>query len=305
MKKERLVFASVVYPTTFSQKAALVLAESVRAFAGSLADVPIWFFMPEYGKILNSEITQKLQKLNVELISFEVSPEIVQFPLAADVQAAVHAEVKAVGEEAMLAWLGSNTIVLKEPSDFILDAKITLGFRPVHHALIGSRYEEPLDLFWTRIYDYCEVSDELIFPMTGHTDGVKIRPYFNAGFLIIRPEKKVLQTWQKTFLGIYQKPDFQEFYTKDGRYAIFMHQAVLSGVILSSLKREEMEELPSGHNYPLHLYEEDVTEGRPGSIDELITVRHEGLENPAWMNTMQMKDTVRAWLEERTSSDYV
>ena len=68
--------------------------------------------------------------------------------------------------------------------------------------------------------------------MKTHVDGNTIRPYFNAGHLAVRPEKRLLRKWSETFLELYKAPEFQRFYA-DGRYRIFMHQAVLSGVILA------------------------------------------------------------------------
>lgn len=298
-EKQKLVFGSVVYPTEFSQGAAVLLAESIRAFAGSLADAPIWFLVPEYGKKLSSKGSEKLKQLGSKLLPFEVDPEILKFPFIADVLAAEFAEVEARQKTGLLAWLGSNTVVLKEPKDFLLKEGVVLGYRPVHHTLIGSLYEKPLDLFWTLVYDWCGVPQERIFPMTGHIDGKTIRPYFNAGYLILRREGNLFGLWRRRFFDAYRNPDFQEFYARDERYAIFMHQAILSGVILSLLEKSRMVELPPCHNYPLHLYGEDVTANRPGTMADLVTVRHEGLDNPEWMRTVPMQRELRVWLEER------
>jgi hypothetical protein len=95
--------------------------------------------------------------------------------------------------------------------------------------------------------------------------------------LIVRPEKGLLQAWYDRFFQVYQSPEFQEFYEQDGRYPIFAHQAILTGVLLSALAPDEMQELPPTYNYPLHLYEEDVTDCRPARLDEIVTCRHEGL----------------------------
>jgi hypothetical protein len=301
--KERLIFSSVVYATEFSETAAVLLAESIRDFAGALSKVPIRYVVTDYGKKLSLPTRQKLQRLGVELMPFKMDPETAKFPFAAYVNAAEFAEIEARENTEVLAWLASNTIMLKEPRDFKLNPKVILGYRPVHHTLIGSRFSKPLDLFWTLVYEYCAVPEERIFPMTAHIDGVEIRPYFNAGFLITRPERQLFQTWRSVFFDVYQKPDFQEFYAKDERYAIFVHQAILSGVVLASLRIGELLELPPDYNYPLHLYGEDVTANRPGSMDELITARHEGLKDPDWMKNMPMGKELRGWLTQMLCCD--
>lgn len=296
----KLIFTSTVFPNKSSETQALLLAESIRAFARSLAQAPIWFLTPDIEKQLSSTFKEKALALSVSFIPFKIDGEILRFPLAGDVIAAASAESKAHNQADLLAWLGSNTIVLEEPKDFLLPDDKTLGFRPVHHTLIGSRYDEPLDPFWTLIYNCCNVPKTRVFPMTTHVDGTRIRPYFNAGLLVTRPERHLLQAWRDTFLRVYQTPSFQKFYQKDKLYSIFVHQAVLSGVILSTLKADEIQELPPTYNYPLHLHEQDITDHRPSSLEELVTFRHEGFyEDPEWINKIPAKDPLKQWIDAR------
>ncbi|MDH5483308.1 MAG: hypothetical protein OEY22_10620 [Candidatus Bathyarchaeota archaeon] len=231
---------------------------------------------------------------------FDVDYDILRFPFMAQILAATLAESMARDETDIIAWLGTNTIVLQEPKEFLLKDEKNLGYRPVHHTLIGSRYDEPLDPFWTLIYRYCEVPMNRIFPMTTHVDGTRIRPYFNAGLLITRPEKHLLTVWHDTFFRVYKEPIFQKFYQQDNRYTVFMHQAVLAGVILSTLATDDMQELPPKYNYPLHLHAEDATEDRPSSLEELVTFRHEGFyEDTEWIKKMPAKETLKQWIAER------
>jgi hypothetical protein len=81
---------------------------------------------------------------------------------------------------------------------------------------------------------------------------------------------------------------------------VFVHQAVLSGVILSELGTDEVLELPPSYNYPLHLHGEDMTEGRPIAMEELVTMRHEGFySDPLWFDRMPAGDSLKRWLVER------
>lgn len=299
-KKEKLIFASIVFPTESSETNVLLLVESIRAFAGSLSQAPIWCLLPEYGKQLSTTTQHKLAALNVTLIPFEIDYEILRFPFTGDAQGAALAESMAIGKADFLVWLGANTIVLQEPSHFLLPNDKSLGYRPVHHTNVGSPYDKPLDPFWTLVYKYCGVSEDRVFAMTTHVDDTKIRPYFNAGVLVTRPEKHLLQNWHDTFFRVYQKPDLQKFYGQDERYAIFIHQAVLSGVILSEFAADEIQELPATYNYPLHLYAEDITDHRPSSLEELVTFRHEGFhEDPEWIEKMPAGESLKQWFIER------
>jgi hypothetical protein len=298
-KGKRLVFASIVYPTKSSETNAMLLADSIRTFAGSLSKSPILYFTPEYGKQLSSAAKDRLVSLNVKVIPFKMDFETLQFPLAGDVFAAAVAESTVYGQTDLLAWLGTNTVVLREPEGFLLQNE-NLGYRPVHHTLVGSRYDVAIDEFWALVYSWCKVPQDRMFPMETHIDGAKIRPYFNAGMLVTRPEKRLLQTWSDIFFDSYQNPPFRRFYEKNELYKIFIHQALLSGMILSTFETDKLTELPSTYNYPLHLYTKDVTGHRPSSIEEVVTFRHENFyHDKEWMTKMPAKQQLRQWLAER------
>jgi hypothetical protein len=299
-RKERLIFASIVSPRKASETNALLLAESIRSFAGSHSGEPIWFFTPGHGERLSTTVRDRLLRLNVTLIPFEIDPELARFPFTGEATAAALAEEKARVQADLLAWLNANTLVLREPGDFLLPDEKCLGYRPVHHTNVGSRYGEALDPFWTLVYGYCDVPEDRVFLMATHVDGEVLRPYFNAGCHVSRPEKQLLRAWRDTFLRVYREPALQELYRQDGRYRVFIHQAVLSGVILSTFASDELQELPPEYNYPLHLHGEDVTGHRPSSLEELVTVRHEGFyADPDWARKMPAGEPLKRWIVER------
>ena len=299
-KKEKLIISSIVYPRRSSETNALLLVESIRAFAGSLSRSPIWCLTPEYKEPLSKAFMKRLQPLDVTLIPFELDRNVLQFPFTGEAHAASLAESKAVGKADILAWLNPNSVVLQEPRDFLLRDDKILGYRPVHHTLVGSRFDGPLDPFWTLVYRYCGVPGDRVFPMRTHVDDEIIRPYFNAGFLIARPERGLLKAWRDKYLRVCSEPPLQELYRRDGRYRIFVHQAVLSGVIMAALETEEIQELPPTYNYPIHLHGEDVTDHRPSSLEELVTIRHEGFyEDTEWFEKMPAGEPLKQWFAER------
>ena len=299
-RKGKLIFASIVSPRKASETNALLLVESIRSFAGSHSRDQIWFFTPGHGERLSTTVRDRLLSLNVTLIPFEIDPEVARFPFTGEATAAALAEEKARGQADFLAWLNANTLVLREPEDFLLPDEKCLGYKPVHHTNVGSRYGDDLDPFWTLVYRYCDVPEDRVFPMTTHVDGEVLRPYFNAGCHVSRPEKQLLRAWLDTYLEVYREPAFQKLYQQDGRYEVFIHQAVLSGVILSALATDELQELPPEYNYPLHLHSEDVTDHRPSLLEELVTIRHEGFyDDPEWIKKMPARESLKRWIAER------
>ena len=238
-----------------------------------------------------------MKELGVEIIPFEIDSEISSFPFTSYAHAASLAELRSKGKFELVAWLAPNTLVLQEPTKFILESGISLGYRPVHHKLLGLNYDEPLDTFWSAVYEVCNVPTQRIFIMKTQIEDLAIRPYFNAGCLVVRPEKFLFKAWRDTFLSVYQEPVFKRLYREDRRYAIFVHQAILSGIILSRLEQDETEELPVEYNYPMNLYHEDITENRPEFIEECVTVRHEGFyQDPEWKRNMPARNELKEWI---------
>jgi hypothetical protein len=65
---------------------------------------------------------------------------------------------------------------------------------------------------------------------------------------------------------------------------------------------EELQELPSTYNYPLHLLADDVSVKKPRTLEELVTLRHEGFyKNPDWLENIPAQDSLKKWLTERVS----
>jgi hypothetical protein len=300
MTPKRLVFASVIYHGRTSELNALLFVESIREFGGDLSQAPIWCYVSENDVQISSKVKDRVLALDVLLLPFKESQ---RFPFVGHAQAASLAESRAEGEADILVWSATNTVFLQEPGEFLLQDGKSLGYRPVHHALIGSRFNEPLDPFWSEIYEQCNVPEIRIFPMKTHVEETEIRPYFNAGCLATRPEEGLFRRYYESFLGIYQKSEFKEFYKKDERYMIFIHQAVLSGIILSELENRKLVQLSPSYNYPMHLYDEDTTKDQPSSIENVITFRHEGFHaDPDWEKKIPAGNQLKNWIKTKLES---
>ena len=298
--RKKIVFTSSIFSSKHSITNALLLAESIRDFAGKLSESQIWFYTMSNGGELPANVEDRLQAIGVELIPVKVDREVGKFFFVPEVVAATEAEERALNKADVLVWLGSNTIVLREPSDLLLPRGKNLGYRPVHHTLVGSRIDAPLDPFWSLVYDHCGVTGDHVFPMKTHIEGTTVRPYLNAGLVVTRPEKRLIRNWRDSFLSLYREPELERLYKIDGRYRIFIHQAVLSAVAMVSFPRGELLELPPTYNYPIHLYNDDVTGQRPHTIEELVTLRHEGFyDDPDWAEKMPAKEPLKKWLSEK------
>jgi hypothetical protein len=295
----RLIFSTLLEDKGDVSRA-LLLAESIRAYAGDLSPAPIWVFLSKSVEQLSNQSRAQFDALEVDLHPFQVDSQAASFPFAKKVVASAAAETLAAGKTALLVWMDPGSMVINEPRGMLLEAEEKLGCRPVDHLLIGPAFDKPLDPFWQSIFADCGVRQEALFPMTTSTDQVEMYPYINAGMLVVRPENKLLRSWRDTFLGMYLEPRYQDFYRSNRLYRIFIHQAVLAGCILSTFKQADIVELPYLVNYPLHMHTQYPIDRRPRFINELVSFRYEDFfTDPNWQEVIQVKEPQKSWLKER------
>ncbi|MHA1198916.1 MAG: hypothetical protein ACTSQF_06145 [Candidatus Heimdallarchaeaceae archaeon] len=293
-----LIFA---YSSGIEDVETLILAESIREFAGKFSNSPIWLYTIKEQEEISEERRQKLESLDVTIKQIKVDKEIAKFPFIDHVCAAAQAEEEAKEIAKNLVYLGTNAFIIKEPKEFILQEGINLGYRPVHHKLIGSLFDENIDRFWEIIYEKCNVTEDKIFPMKTHVDGNILRPYINSGYLIVNPRRGFLGEWWKYYQKLYNYQNFKEFYEKDDLYLTFIHQAVLSGVFLSFLSKNEVKELPFNYNYPINLYQESPEKYKPASFQDLVTARYYlvKLLKPEEYEKLPFHEPLKTWLSKR------
>lgn len=280
----RIQFASLAIPPGWVQETVL-LVESLRAFGGDLRDAPfsVWT-LPD--RPLPEEAADTLHRLDAELHTFEMEDTARKFPLAVVPFGAAAAETHHKKDTDILVWLLPDTLILQPPIAFLLPEGKRLAYRPVHHQNIGSPIESAIDPFWTHIYQHCHVPPERLFPMqTCYRE--MVRPYFNAGVLSVQTADGICQHWLETFRRTYQHPDFTPFLDQP-KYAIFMHQAILAGVILKAYLPAQLLELPESYNYPLHMHADYPQAGKVAKLAELVTARYENTrELPGFLESFE------------------
>lgn len=265
-----------------NEKEALALASSLRSFGGALRDSRILAMVAGSVDKLTEPARSSLAALGVELLAYELPAPLATFPLADKVPAAAAAEAALAGDTGgpdVLVWMDSDTIFLREPSEVLLPEGARLGFRPVHHILIGSAWESSPSAFWTAVYRACGVDPAAAFPMTTTIDRRRIRFYPNAGFLAVRPADGLLRRWYEVFARVYDDPELAAFYERDQRCQLFAHQAILAATMLAVLPRSAIHELSFAYNYPFHLHGSCPAELKPEKLEDLATMRYDRWAN--------------------------
>jgi len=300
MRMKNLIFAFMI-GCGEAELDALRLARSIRTFGGEFCFNPIWMLSQRREGDLSEVTRQELYSIGARLISFEMDSDGSNFPFASYVTSAGIAEGLAQGEASFLVMMAPDTLVLQQPAEFLLQAGKSLGGCPVHLKLLGSGFDQPLDEFWKLIYHDCQVDVKKVFAMQTIVDEQAVRAYFNAGLLVVRPERGLLRGWQSTFERLFRLPEYEAFYQQNELYKIFMHQIVLAGSILSRLKPEEFQQFPFEFNYPLHLHTRLAIDRRPSSLAKLVTCRFEDYReffgNPVLNGLIQIDKSLNDWLQ--------
>lgn len=278
------------------------MIESIHAFAGRFKDAPVWVYLTEGVLASESELLEEIDSLGAEFRLGQAPEEATWFYLSRKVFASAQAEEAAAGKTDILAWLDVDTIFFQEPGELLLPEGKNLGYRPVMHRNISPLYDEPLDDFWKRAYEDMSMPESLVFPMVTVADGDKIRPYINAGCLIVRPERGLLRKWAETFPLLYKDPVLKEMCRQDERKRIFIHQVALSGAVMKYLKRDEMLELSSRVNYPIFFREMFGAKRDFHDISEAVTIRYESFfaQPPAgWERLLKGPEDRIIWLKHQ------
>jgi putative intracellular protease/amidase len=296
---QKLVFACMVIPGQ-NEAEALIWARSIRRFTGRFSGYPIWIFLPNDVEALSSSRREQLRELGAKLFLFRIDEGMLRFPLAGKPFAAAEAEKSASGKFDIVAWTDPDNIYLNEPDEILLPDNVNLGYRPVHHINIGSIYNQPLDEFWSLIYKDCHVPAHRVFPMKPNVEDVEIRPYINAGHLIFRPDRGLMNKWRENFSRLYSQPAYREIYKKNPRYAVFVHQAILSATIMTETKRDEIAELSDRYNYPLNLYSQIPAAKRIKKLNDLVTARYDVFANDQhWNALIGIDEPLKSWIDEQ------
>ncbi|MBN2265043.1 MAG: hypothetical protein JW775_04430 [Candidatus Aminicenantes bacterium] len=283
-----------------------VMVDSLRTFGGRLKNAPVWAYVAEELLGSPSGSLDTAKRLGAEVRSIYAPENVTWFPLVRKVFAAAHAEAQASGRASVLARLDPDTIFIDEPAEYLLPEGKSLGWRPVFHRNIGSLFDEPLDAYWSRAYEVMGIRDEAVFPMITPADGHRIRPYFQAGCVVVRPERGLLKKWEETLVRLAADPLIRDLCGKDQSKRTFTFQAALTGAVLNHLERGEMTALSDRINYPL-FFREMFGGGKDfHDMTSVATVRYEYFfQNapPDWDKTIRGPADRIAWIKDRFGSE--
>jgi hypothetical protein len=224
-------------------------------------------------------------------------PDTVRHYIFADkVYACAQAEEMATPGVQSLVWIDPSCLIINPPQLFDLGRSFDAAVRPVHIRNVGLAPTQPLDGFWTKI---CAVVGTPDIPTTveAFVDGHCIRSYFNSHAFAINPARGLLRRWFDCFAGLVRDQPFQAESCQDEPHQIFLHQAVLSALLVTSFEAERILILPPDYNYPYNLQGLVPAERRARWLNALVCIAYEDrLLDPNLVDDIRIDEPLRSWL---------
>ena len=274
-----------------------LLLDSIRAFGGRLRDRPFWVVEADP----EGAPCGALADVGAAVVPLSVPSSIDGYLFARKVTACARAEELAAGSVETLIWLIPECLILKPPALLELSPSVDVAVRPVHIRNVGLPTGEEPDAFWRGVF--ATVGEPPgSFTVESFIEGVRIRPYFNSGAFSVRPEVGLMRSWLEAFEALVADEVFQEEACGDERHRVFLHQAVLSALIATSLERARIRELPPDYGYPYNLHG-SVPAGRRAAAlgDTVCAIYEERSVDPRDVDDIEIPEPLRSWLVARTA----
>lgn len=250
--------------------------------------------VPEMEMDLVQELRAVYPEPKILVTPFSIPERYRKFPFADKLVGAAVAESLVEGT---LLWMDTDSIAFQDLSSLELKEETVFAYRPVDKKLVGCEDGEPLTAFWQQIYNAFELEDEFS-PMKTGVEELEIRPYFNAGFFILRTERGILQFWRDRFFTIIEHEEMHHYFEEHVLFKIFIHQAVLTGAVLASTTADERQLLPGTVNYPIYFHDQHPIHDSVCTSNDLISCRYDTYFNqePEEQN-FPFSESMKPWID--------
>jgi hypothetical protein len=278
--------------------AARLLIESLRSFGGPFASAPFWVVEADP----RLAPCGALEESGATVFRMPERFQAVGYPFSLKVNACAAAEERAAGSVETLCWLIPECLVLRPPALFALPTTRDVAVRPVHIRNVGLPEDLEPDSFWRGVYDAAGEPDRS-FTVRSFVEDAPIRPYFNTAALSVRPDLGLFRRWHALFEQMVSDADYQRRACHDDLHRIFLHQAILSTLIATTVPRERIALLPPGYGYPYNLHSSVPEERRVASLgDTVCPIYEERTVDPRAVDDIEIPEPLSSWLLRRTGT---
>lgn len=193
--RQSLAFLLCVEAGPLEQQA-ILLARSIRRWAGAYADAPIHAFRLRAGPPLGPVTYDALRELGVTVHEEVLNRDHHDYVHANTTYAMVWAEDHLDAD--VIVWADSDKVFLSEPADFDLPSDmLAAGTTPYYRGrATGPKSAgpgDPFDPYWERLYELAGVTEEPY--VTALIDGRRLRAFWNGGLIVFRREARLAHEW--------------------------------------------------------------------------------------------------------------
>jgi hypothetical protein len=278
--------------TVDQRSCARLLIDSIRSFGGPLRHCPIWVFEADPQGVPCKD----LEAMGVRVLPLTVPDTVRHYWFASKVYACARAEELAVPTVRSLIWISYDCLIIQPPLLFDLTSSFDAAVRPVHHRNVGLPAAEPVDDFWKKVYETVGVQDVEV-TVESFVDAQHIRAYFNSHAFAINPAKGLLRRWFERFESLVCDLEFQSGPCQDVQHQVFLHQAVLSALIATSLDPRRVRILPPEYSYPYNMHQSVPAERRAQALNDLVFIAYEDRAlDPSVVDDIGIHEPLRSWL---------
>jgi hypothetical protein len=238
------------YP--YQEDAAAMLVDSIRAWGGEYRECPIYAVLTD-----PRASGLRLKDKNVQLVPLELDESVRNYPFAAKAYAAAKVESLIAGKAQSLAWFDPETMLLRPPREMDLKDGVSAAVAPVAFINIGQAENEPVNAYWAAIYKKCSLDPKKLFIVETKVDCKKVRAWLNCGMFAVRADRGLCREWAQVLDELLHDKEYQRTAITDAVHKTFLHQAVISTLIVSRLDRREIHMFSPGYNYPLYCHDID------------------------------------------------
>jgi hypothetical protein len=299
----KLAFVLLV-SSPLQEKQASILIQSIREFGGNYAGSPVYVFVSD---TINSP-GRSLRGNNITIIPLNLNDTQPPYPFLEKVLACAEAEELLKWKAENLVWIDDDALILNEPDEYRLDNNKKIAIRPVNlRNYVGLLANEPTNSYWQKIYDYTGIKAEDVPLVETLVENEKVKLYLNCATFSIRPEMGILNEWKDLFLKLISDKEYQDAACTTFNQKLFLHQAVLSAVISSRIKKNEIQWFTQKAAYPLHHHNQLAKDKQVMQLNDLESVIYEHLwDSPGGIQrVINVNAPLNYWLiEADTTGNY-
>ncbi len=287
---------------------ALLLAESIRKFAGIYSSSRIVVISPRSSRRPTQGTIKLLEKLGVEIVFLDIQSVAPEYGTSFRVHAAAILEAQC--SEERLVFLDSDIVFCGEPSLELGEANAAA--RPVDvKGMCTTGVDDANDAYWQNL---CKISsveyDDLPYTTTT-VDSLQVKASYNGGFIVVHPAAAIFRRTEEFFVKSVRsniRPFAGRGLTIQTGHGLVTgvgaeywgsSQACLSLAIWGN--GLTLKELTRSHNLPIHI-ESYLSGDRISQIDPIAIHYHHvfHLDNARQSAArLNLSREVSSWLQEK------